>query len=320
MSFEIIVPGRFIEGSDPISLPCEMKGRFTLSAVKNGVVTRSLSFDNLILNQGLDRFATEDASGLYRYFYLGTGNTPPAVTDTQLTSIVPGSGNFQRSEWPVVHGGSPDYYNALLISGISTVGQFGNANLSEIGIGGSAPDALFSKELIRDAVGDPTVFPIQDDEQLLASYELRMFPPLADAHFTVDVSGTRDVTVRPVGVNRTSRTATQGGWSLSTSAQVNGSASAAAFFTGDLNGYTEIAPQGTVVSGTGTMSLSPYVPGSYKRDYRIQFASNQSVSNSLRTHLCNTGFGSFQVQYDPPLQKTDQQSMYLDYEFAWARR
>lgn len=318
MTFEIIVPGRFIDTSDAIPLRGGLQGRFTISSIKNGVVTRTLSFNNLILNQGLDRFGTVAATSLYRYIYLGTGSTPPSPTDTELSQIVPGSGSIQANPQAFA-GVGPDYVNYIRCEGVSTVGQFGTNNLAEIGIGGNSPNTLFSKALIVDSFGNPSAFPIQSDEQLAVSYELRMSPPLDDEQYIVDVSGTRNVTVRPIGVHRTSQSATFGGWALETGNNVNAVSSPGAFYTGGLNGYAENSPLGSVVSGSGSISQGGYVAGSYKRGMRQNFGSSQAVSDSLRTHLCRVNFGCFQVEYDPPLQKTDQQSMYLDYEFSWAR-
>lgn len=327
MTFQIIVPGRFIEARDAVDMRLKMEGWFTLEAVRNGRTVRKHTFresdgvagpfQNLILNQGLDRFATEGRNQLYARCYVGVGTTAPDVTQTQLTN---GVGSYLTlSGDTTMPGEAPDYVSRMICSGLSSIGAFGTSNLTEIGVGGIGTATLFSRALIVDSAGNPTSFPISSEEQLRASYEVRLHPPLEDAFYTVDVAGPRDVIVRALNVTNTNS------WAMQSPAGSTGGVHAIAssnngFRTGDLNSITASSPQGTSISGVSSKTEYEYSPGSYKKGHRQSFSSTQAVSDSIRTHDVQYTCCRFQVQYDPPLQKTAEQTMFLEYELSWGRR
>lgn len=326
MTFQIITPGRFIEAKDAVSIGIGQEGYFRLEAVKrSGRVSREITFrdtgffQNLILDQGLNGFGNVNANALYARFQVGTGTSTPSVNDTQLVSPV---GPIMNSiDAGRDAGVAPDYFSAQNMTATSAVGAFGNANLTEIGIGGSSLESLFSRALIVDAAGNPTAFPIQSDEQLRVTYQLRLYPPLEDAEFDVDVSGMRHVIVRPLGVSSINS------WSPVSSnvSQVNvglTDSSNNAFFDGGLSGITEQVPQGATVSGSNSsaLTLHPYNAGSFKRGHRRTWGAGNGNSNQFRTHRLSYNCCQFQVQYDPPLAKNSEQTMFLEYEIAWGRR
>lgn len=327
MTFEIITPGRFIESKDSIPMSCEMEGIFTLSAVKNGSVVRSHSFtecgvpaeiNNLVLNQGLDRFGEGQGRNIYETVHLGVGTTAPQVTDTQLASRV---GEITtRQNTSVSPGREPDWYVSLNQTWLSAVGAMGNNNLTEIGVGGSATQ-LFSRALILDSLGNPTSFPISSDEQLLVSYEIRMYPPLEDFQYEVDVDGTRECTVRATGVNALP-SGNAPGWTFVTGAAINANMRNIGIYTGGLVPITGTVPSGFLASsGAGvSVSTNDYAPGTYKRSGRVSYTSGAFNSSQARTHVVGPTFGTFQVMYDPPLSKNSEQTMFLEYEWSWSRR
>lgn len=315
-----------------VTIPIDVgaAGWFTISAVKDGRVCRSKTFSdpmeigpfkNLILNGGMDRLATNtgNQSLVFGNFYVGTGTVPPAATNNQLTTQVGGA----TTASPVRSAGvAPDYYAKTVFSGISAIGAFGNVNLTEIGIGGSST-TLFSRALIADSAGNPVSFPINDDEQLQVSYELRIYPPLTDSSHTVNVSGSRTVTVRAIGV------ASSAFWGVD-GAGVNGPAigitnppGGVDWFTGGLGSLTATAATGAAVStptGGRTITDNPYSSGSFSKSGRISWNSASANSTTLRTNVVGFRIGTFQVQYDPPISKDSTQTMYLDYQLSWSRR
>lgn len=331
MTFEIIVPGRFIEPKDPVQLEARLEGWFDLAAVRNGKVVRTRTFKdpmvqpfrNLILNQGLNRFGTE--TSIYNYLSLGLGTTPPSVTDTDLAAGIYRS----NAGLSATHGGrvAPNWESHLTLTWLTAIGALGNNNLTEIGVGGQSAGQLFSRALIADAEGNPVSFPISDEEQLQASYRLYLYPPLEDGEFTVDVSGSRDVITRACAVNSPPSTTGTSGWGLPYSfsgwatsiGNVNGATtSQPVLATGDIVGITDGYPDGRA-GGTGSVSVSPYVNNSYKRKARQSWSSAQA-NGTWRSHIIAFGNCVFQVQYDPPLVKTSDQTMFLEYEFGWARK
>ncbi len=330
MGIEIITPGRFLEGADPVNFGITQQGFFTLEAVgRSGRVRRSVRFPdsvgpfpNLILNQGLDRFGTEGGPRLYSRFWVGTGTKPVDPTDTSLMQPVGGSmGIAVADASDVGNSGPPDYYTYRRFAKVSEVGQFGNANLTEVGIGYTQADSLFSRALIVDATGNPTAFPIGDDEQLRITYELRIYPPLQDQHFEVDIVGLRQVTVRPLAVSTASQWAPTAINSNTPGPGIVNYTSVRPY-DGGLSDITASTPQGGVISSmnSGTHSTFNYDPGSYRLGFRRIWGSTNGSSDQITTMDVTLGSGKFQVMYDPPLAKTDTQTMYLDFETSWGRR
>lgn len=323
MSFGILVPGRFIESKDSTPIAVGAEGWWTLEALRGGRSVRSAEFKepfpNMILDQGLDRFGSVNANQLYRAFWVGTGTTPPAPSDSSLVNGLPTSVSLASEG--MTYGPAPDYWAAHEMVGTSTVGQFGNTNLTEIGVGhGSNAALLFSRALILDSNGNPTSFPLLSDEQLRATYQLRVYPPLNDAIYEVDVSGMRTATVRALRAGG-------GGWGVQSPTFGGSNASplgteATNFYQGGLSALTAISPQGSQVgsSSGGGITVNPYSSGSLKLGWRRSWGPMDGNSSSFRTHVCAHVCAAFQVEYDPPIAKSNIQSLYLDYEFSWERR
>lgn len=326
---DIYIPsGRFLEG-EIAEAKVGLEGWFTLRARRrSGRVTRERKFKvdgcrelprfhNLITNLGLDRFGSVGGNALYTHCHVGTGTATPSYTDTQLQNFLASIGSPSSS---ASNAGSPDYYSYRTFTWTSAIGALGNNNLTEIGISGqSANGLLFSRELIRDPNGNPAAFPISADEQLEVTYELRLYPNLADVPATVTVGASSyDTITRPIGVTGTA-------WGpTSLSSAVNAARSAVAggnrAFTGDLVPYTN-----TVISPTGSLgdassgATANYTNGSYYRD--ISNTWNISVGNgNIRLVTFSFGCAAFQVRFDPVITKTNTQVLTLHQRMSWARR
>lgn len=319
MSFEIIVPGRFIDASDRIPLAMRQEGWFTLEAVRSGRTIRSATFKNLITDLGLERYGSLGGNSLYTRCHVGTGTATPTFADTSLGNSV---GMIPMANPTATSSGAPDYYTTTVFTGTSTTGQFGSVNLTEIGMGSTGASTLFSRALILDAIGNPTAFPIGSDEQLRVTYQLRIYPPLTDAVFEVDVNGTREVTVRAMGVTSAAYWITTHITSSSVNPASFGSASEAGFYTGGVSAITASTPLGTQVANSfaGTIVNNPYNAGSLKRSHRRSWGPTNGNSASFRTNTVRLACGLFQAEYNPPLSKNAEQTMYLEYESSWARR
>src|SRR5690606_10621883 len=119
---------------------------------------------------------------------------------------------------------------------------------------------LFSRELIRDSNGNPAAFPISSDEQLQVTYELRLYPNLADVPATVTVGASSyDTITRPIAV--------AGGWGAVTGLNVNAARDGTTpgvqrAYTGDLIPYTSTNPSGNLGDASSGATAS-YTNGSY---------------------------------------------------------
>lgn len=322
----IYIPsGRFIEAQDASLSLVEIEGWMTLESVaRSGRVSRSLSFKekprkagpfhNMLLDAGMDGFGDTATVQLYRNAEVGTGTTPPAVTDTQLSNYL----GF-ISGVPVTtrgNSGAPDYeYSWIRIQHTSGIGQFGEVNLTELGVTGSGQQFLFSRELIRDATGEPVAFPLMDDEQFRFTYELRLYRPLADAFSQVQIgSQTHDTITRALNVSSSS-------WGLlDIGNNVNSHAiGGCTAHTGALAAVTASSPGGSNIGNTNDFSDKPYQTGDYYLDSSFRFGPNQG-SGSVRTLSHGRRCARFQTEYDPPIDKTSSQTLILPQRFSWARR
>lgn len=319
----IIVPSKKFIEADPIESLFGMEGWYTLRAVRaSGRVTAEQSFryagpfHNLITNLGLDRLGSLNVASVYSQCFVGTGTTPPSVTDQSLANykgdVSGGSGSGSNTSG---NSGAPDYYSWRRWTYRSAVGGLGNVIITEVGIGGGQ-NLLFSRELIRDALGNPSTFPLQEDEQLEVSYELRWYPPLADVPATIQVgSATHDTVTRALDV--TSENWRVMGLGFPFGPDPNQQASDAAA-TGPLVPITSAATSGTLGNSSTKASLA-YQPGSYERILRTTWGPPTANGNiawvKRQVQSC-----AFQVSFSPPIVKTNTQILTLDHSFKWGRR
>lgn len=147
-------------------------------------------FDNLILNSGLARAVVAAPSLIFSGggVQLGTGTTPPAVTDTTLTApskYFTGTGPGATASYVP---GPPPYWQYTHVWRANPGEATGT--FSEIGVGWNNGANLWSKALIVDGGGSPTTITILADEYLDVYYTLKEYPPTADVTGTTVISGT----------------------------------------------------------------------------------------------------------------------------------
>lgn len=317
MSFEIIVPGRFLDIEPAPGLP-SVEGWFTLRAIKDGNVLRERTFKNLITDIGMDALGGY-AGNAFRYVQVGLGTTPPTEADTNLANYL---ASFAASAAGHTYGnsgtpGTSDFFAWTRVTATSAIGALGNNNLTEIGVSSTAATGnLFSRALIVDGMGVPTVFPIADDEQLQSVYEIRLYPPVEDGLATVTVGASSfDTTTRPYRVNST------GSWSIESY-----SSSYLSFGSSNYSNAHQITTS-ALTSVTGTLSSSSnstgyansgYTGGSYYRNGTAVFGTSV-VGSAFKTLVYQTGATQWQVGYSPDLAKTDIQELRLNQRVSWAR-
>lgn len=297
-----------------------VEGIYTLRAIKPGVgVVRETSFHNLITNLGMDAIGTGAA---WNCMHLGTGTTPPSVTDTGLANfgVAITSSTSARGVSP-----APPYYGYLRITWTSSVGG-ATGTWTEIGISNQTTNGnLRSRELIRDNLGNPTSFPVQSDEQFEGTYELRFYAPESDVVADISLSGvTYTTTTRPLRVTDTiwapviESPSSDGRFYFRTGSMSTSNNCAA--MSGDLGAVTDFDPSATLV-GTGSTSLiaGAYVPGSHQRDYGLRFGSGVAVGSINVLRLCCVST-AWQVKYHTPVNKLATEEFIHNQRFSWARR
>lgn len=299
---------KIIEPREAFNSQQKLAGHFKFEAIKLDGRKRVLAdwFPNLILNAGLNRIG---ANGDFMdYCRVGTGNTTPTNTDTNLVAHVAGTSTSPAQVQSAQ--GSPPYFGYFRKT--FRFGQGAAAgNLAEVGVGWAATDAsnLFSRALILDGDGDPTTVTVQSDEFLDVSYELRSYSPDTDVDSTIDISGdSYDITARASNVNSTS-------WSPSAAAGVTGGTA----YNGTIGAVTS-APSGSTGNVSGALS-DAYSTDTFYRGYTLTWGlANANLAGGISAIHSSFGMGAMQYAIDPPIPKTNIQTLALNFRQTWARK
>lgn len=307
-------------------------GRFRAVVSKDAeckqVVEDTGFFDNLITNTGMNRVGevtTGNSGGsltafhtLCGRFVVGSGSAAPQFTDTALQNPV-----AFASANPMLDSESSNYDRGWYE--ITVRHQFGQGqaagNLSEIGIQHTSTSGpLWSRALILDGLGNPTTITVLPDDFLTCYYTLRVMIPKEDVVFNIDVDYDEDgivptvVTGRPVRANDSS---SEWGWGFKTAATSN---TYLQFYTGGLAAPTANSPLGSAIgSQTTNFSNVPYITDSFERYLTRTNGLNEHNSQELRTARLHALMGAWQIEFDPPLQKDNTQTMQVTFGYSWAR-
>lgn len=251
-------------------------------------------------------------------FALGSGNAPPQFTDTSLQNplvISPDISNLSRVA---------NYANgyAELVASY----QFGQGvaagNISEIGMQrNNLAGPLASRSLILDSAGDPTTLTVLGSDFLTCFYRLRYSIPQTDTVYQIvvmydDVPVETQVIIRPLGADSSS---VSNGWGFNP--MYSGNVNQPLAYTGGVAAPTASTPLGAPIGGNMTESsvYPTYVGESFERFFTTTLGLNQINSNEIRTVVVRRMLGCWQVEFDPPLQKDNTQTMDLTFGYSWAR-
>lgn len=296
-----------------MELGCKIKvrGFFKLIATDANGKERLLAdwFPNLITNGGLDQLG--GAATWLTGCSVGSGNTAPADTDTQLSSIVASSSNIIGTASSVL-AVSP-YYGSRINTYFFAAGA-ATGVLAELGLGLS-PTALFSRALILNSMGAPTTVTVAGGESLTVFYEFRNYPPLTDTTGTVVIGG--------LSYNYIARAANVGGsnWAPSKLGDIGGGALTTAFagaiaaITGGPTGTNQAEDSGADVA---------YTPGSLHVDRNSVWGGASANFGGINSLLflagqINASLGQFQVGFNTPIPKDNTHSLTLTVRQFWAR-
>lgn len=321
-----------------------LSGKFTNFEVlnKSGEVVRKCEpFSNLITDGGLDRMYMGDSPTnprLYDVCKVGTGNTPESPYDNdleaQVASVSPwGSSNGAYSSGVNLE---ENYFWGRFVY-IFSLGAIQNKNISEVSTGWSTGVGIFSRALIRDALGNPTSITVLEDEQLRVTWEhRRYFDPSPKSGSIVNVGnkgGTINYTIYPANINNWSLwTTTQnynyvfrsgGVWYLSLSPSSPNKAFANAVFN-----YPNGTVTGTAINPSQVVDVTE---GKRKFTTRYRFPIGNgnhanglsglfwSFSGSNSTHQASSQRVEYQVEFNPPIMKTNEDFLEIDFEISWGR-
>lgn len=184
-------------------------------------------------------------------------------------------------------------------------------NLTEVGVK-SQSGTLFSRALIVDSGGNPTVLTILADEFLDVIYEFRLYPDTNDAVVNVVLNGTTHTcTLRCANVNSTP------GW-FDQGIIYNGSGDADAYFYSGGIGSITSSPSGS----SYWHNINPvggYVNDSFERVFNFSAGlNNANFAEGVGSIYLRTTKGFFQVGFSPVIPKTSYMTLSLNLTIRWA--
>lgn len=267
---------------------------------------------NLITDQGFDYFFTGgDGGRWYAYCSLGTGTTGPTETDTQLEDFV--VSQIKDGALNSAAGGSIGYYpyyafmRTIYLFPLGAITTFYEAGI------GCANDGtkLTSRIVLRDAEGalDPITVPAT--AQLRVSYDFRLHPPFHDVIQDLNIAGVDTVaTIRAAYVNDYSAS-TINWYPFVVGINLGFVFGRNTWYCDYLDDGNQDIYSGSIgdIFGSPTSRITdaiaaevgPYGTGQYYRDFTFTFTES---ATPIRSQVFSTTTGVWQIQYDPPIDRT----------------
>lgn len=314
-----------------LPLEVQLSGHFKLDAVRPDGRRRPLApwQDNLLTDAGLYGLVGINYTNT-NICHVGSGNAAPTIADTALQNWVAKNSSKVGDDFydgsPFGARSTPPYYGwkrgtYRFAAGTAT------GNLSEIGLGASADGTnLFTRSLIKDTNGNPTSITVLADEMLDATYEVRMYPPLDDKVYVVNISGVDyTFTIRAAKVN----SGDDWGYFVDHVAlghEFNGNFSPSTrnqFFFRDVTGLGPLTGTVQGVSSGGvldkTTNFAP-VQGALFRDFRVDVGTGEVThANGVSGLEIHTTKGTYQMTVNPPIPKNGTNNLQLIFRVSWAR-
>lgn len=173
-----------------------LAGRFSVEKRnRNGDITWSSEFDNLVLDVGWDNFKQQlidrASHPMPNYLYLGTGTSEPQATDSGLEKVsetLPGKLRTHPSD-DEYEDNEEDRWAQVTKKFKYEEGE-AEGVWTELGLAyGSDYDAPYNRSLIRDQNGDPVSLTILSDEYLTVYVQLRLYFGDATGEGSFDYNG-----------------------------------------------------------------------------------------------------------------------------------
>ena len=283
-------------------------------------------FPNVITNLGLDAIGNDH--NLFTYCAVGGGNSKPLNTNTKLDNfLAAGSQISSESKYDYDPVRDTEFYKCSRTVGYRFEG-LDNKNISEVGLVGDYRPELhsaFTRTLIKNSAGEPTVITVLSGEILELQYRLWQVFDVKDKDqvVTATIDGVEvpfNVKIRLAGVGGN----LGGSWSYAAVAGAHLTFQGNnyhQFGTGELGEITGQNSGGlTNVYG---LSWEAYQPSTYKRKFYVNASITDAV-HPIRSFLFFTGLGAYQVRFgtvngDLPIDKTNQEILQLGFEMSWGR-
>jgi len=262
-------------------------------------------FTNLITDGGLNHLGTSSFLGSSIYCQVGEGSTTPSVEDVNLTDHVAYTDTKARTNTVDIQ----SLYQQQVATYSFELGVAAG-NLTEVGVGWGSTTNLFSHALILDAEGSPTSITVLSDEYLTVVYSYRIYGLLADSTgsvtFTGNIAGTYNWTLRHCDFDN--------GFiyhPFDYILYVRAYDGSIGIINSDPSGDQDILD---------CTAYTAYVSGSLTTSVTVSASIEQgNLASGIKSiRFCLGDY--WQVEFDPVIPKTDQDTLSITFEMTWGRK
>lgn len=295
-------------------------GRWNLKVMRpDGRIRKELDFKNMILNSGLDALCAGANNG--QAIVVGSGNTAPSATQTQLQTLVATQSASSPYFTHTIEASSPYFGTSIVTRQFATGAAAGN--LTEIGLcngPNQTAQPLITRALILDGGGSPTTLTVLSDEILIATHYCRQYVPTSDVTGSINISGTTyNYTIRAAECTATKTGFRQVLAATATSDRLGGDCGFSVS-TQTLGAITAL-PAGTpstVVSSD--FAVGSYTSGNYYRDITLNCPiGKMNSAGGIGSIVINTTRGSYQMSFSPVIPKDATKILQLVWRLGVAR-
>ena len=296
-------------------------------------------FKNIITQGGLNYLGTFTPTSnnltVIGSIAVGSSGTTPALSDTALGSQVVRAvvtGNPSNVTFNATGLYFTANYQVVYAQGAAA------GNLAEVGAYTTAATTggtLFSRSLLLDLSGNPTVITVIANEILTVNYEMRVYQSQTDQTGTIVLNGnTYNWTIRPSWQVSGSTLPTTNPSYLSPVGYASGSVPIV-YPNGSVLGTVAGTLTGTassVAMSTSKLSVAPYVSNSGYLDLTLAlaigdanvvggiagFGSNISATSGQAYAPMSCGLGKWQMQFSPSIPKDNTYTLSLTFRISWS--
>lgn len=303
-----------------VNIRNEIGATFKMRTYKaDGITTKETGeFHNVVLDTGLQQMGV---GAWANRCLVGTGNSTPVVSQTQLDNTLASTNTIQTSSASMNTSTKPYYYSLQITY------RFGEGvaagNLTEVGLGWTqtGQNPCWNRALIKDANGNPTTLTVLSDEFLDVTVEIRIYPAetiggsfdfknkLGEVISTHTYNGYVHMVVPQVAVSNRFQFS-----SINLYANANITESPTAVITGTSLGSNS-------ASNTTEQIISPT-----SMRGQMKFNLNQGLGdctgftiNMIGVHRSTSAQAYYKALINPPITKTNEMEITWTLDLTWGR-